>query len=173
MLKPESGNIFLVGPMGVGKSTVGRRLAERTGRRFLDSDSEIVRRTGVEIDLIFEIEGEEGFRSRETKVLDELTAMNGVVLATGGGAVLAEQNRALLRERGLVVYLRAPEAVLMKRTARDQKRPLLQTADRQARIRELLEQREPLYEALADFIIDTGGQSVRASLDDICQRLEP
>ena len=172
MLEPGSGNIFLVGPMGVGKSTVGRRLAERTGRRFLDSDSEIERRTGVEIDLIFEIEGEDGFRARETKVLDELTARRNIVLATGGGAVLADANREMLRDRGLVIYLRAPVAALVKRTARDQKRPLLQTADREARIRELLEQREPLYEVLADFIIDTGEQSVRASLDDICQRLE-
>jgi shikimate kinase len=166
-----SGNIFLIGPMGVGKSTVGRRLAEATGRRFLDADEEIEHRTGVRIDVIFEIEGEPGFRLREAKVLDELTRLRGIVLATGGGAVLDPGNRARLRSNGAVVYLSAPAAVLARRTARDRVRPLLQAPDRRQRIEEILAQREPFYLELADVIVDTSGHSVRDSVDEICRQL--
>src|SRR5690606_10857474 len=137
-LMDASGNIFLVGPMGVGKSTVGRRLAEATGRHFLDADEEIERRTGVRIDVIFDIEGEAGFRLREARILDELTRLKGIVLATGGGAVLDPENRARLSSNGSVVYLSAPAAVLARRTERDRVRPLLQAPDRRQRIEELL-----------------------------------
>jgi shikimate kinase len=166
-----SGNIFLIGPMGVGKSTVGRRLAEATGRRFIDADEEIERRTGVRIEVIFEIEGEPGFRQREARVLDELTRLQGIVLATGGGAVLDPENRARLKRNGSVVYLSAPVEVLVHRTARDRSRPLLKGTDRRQRIDELLRQREPLYQEIADVVVDTSAHSVRDSVDEICRRL--
>jgi shikimate kinase len=165
-------NIYLIGPMGAGKSTIGRELAALTGRRFVDSDEEIVRRTGVEIDLIFELEGEGGFRSRESKLLEELTRLHGVVLATGGGAVLDPENRKRLRSSGSVVYLTAAPRILAKRTQRDRKRPLLQTEDRLGRIRQLLGEREALYRELADIVIDTGRQSAHRIVENICRELE-
>jgi len=165
-------NIFLVGPMGVGKSSIGRRLASRLGRTFIDCDEELTRRTGVEIEVIFDIEGEEGFRRRESKLLQELVAMRGIVLATGGGVVLLPENREALVRNGTVVYLSATEEQLARRTARDKKRPLLQTGDRKARIRGLLEQREPLYQAVADCSVDTGLGSVTHSVELICRQLK-
>jgi shikimate kinase len=155
------GNIYLVGLMGAGKTSVGRLLAKRLGKRFVDSDHEIEARTGVRIPVIFEIEGEAGFRQREVAMIDELTATEGVVLATGGGAVLDPRNREVLRTRGTVVYLRASVDELWNRTRRDRNRPLLQTADPRGRLAELMEIRDPLYREIAHVIIDTGSQSLR------------
>lgn len=165
-------NIFLVGPMGVGKSSIGRRLASRLGRSFFDCDEELTRRTGVEIDVIFDIEGEQGFRRRESKLLLELVALRGIVLATGGGVVLLSENREALIRNGAVVYLTATLEQLARRMVRDKKRPLLQTGDRMARIRELLEQRGPLYQDVADCSVDTGLGSVTHSVELICKQLK-
>ena len=167
----EGENLILVGPMGVGKSTIGRRLARATGRRFVDSDAEIESRTGVEIDRIFEIEGEAGFRQRESRMLKELVELRNVVLATGGGVVLDEGNRALLRSSGFVIYLRAEPEILTRRTMRDRKRPLLNSGDRMTRIIEILEQREALYREVADCIVDTGEGSLQKSVEAICQEV--
>lgn len=166
------GNIFLVGPMGVGKSTVGRMLARRLGLEFHDSDQVIEARTGVDIPLIFEIEGEAGFRRRERQVIHELTRLEGIVLATGGGAVLDADNRDDLRDRGYTIYLRADPDKLLQRTARDTQRPLLQGDDRLVRIKQLLDEREGLYREVADLIIDTDQLTVRRSVNAICRQLQ-
>ncbi|MFC5303122.1 shikimate kinase [Azospira restricta] len=147
-------NIYLVGLMGAGKTTIGKVLARRLGWRFVDSDHEIEARTGVRIPTIFEIEGEEGFRRRETQVLRELTGLRNVVMATGGGAVIAEENRRLLRDHGLVVYLDVSPAQLYERTRHDRNRPLLQVADPLRRLQELLAAREPFYREVADIVVD-------------------
>ena len=162
--------IFLIGPMGAGKSTIGRHLAELIGVAFQDSDSEIVQRTGADIPLIFEIEGEAGFRRRETAVLEELTAQDNVVLATGGGAVLAEQNRSYLR-RGVVVYLQASIDTLLARTQRDRTRPLLQDGDRRTKLEQILREREALYRATADIVVSTDQRSPQAVAQEIAARL--
>ena len=148
-------NIFLIGPMGTGKTTIGRRLARSSGKAFYDSDHEIERQTGADISLIFELEGEQGFRKREADLLNRLARLNNIVLATGGGMVLAGENRALLADNGFVVYLASSPEKLYRTTARDKRRPLLQTGDRMAQIKTILKQREPLYTALADLIIHT------------------
>ncbi|MBK8016375.1 MAG: shikimate kinase [Betaproteobacteria bacterium] len=155
------GNVFLVGLMGAGKTSVGRLIAKRLGKQFLDSDHEIEARTGVKIPVIFEIEGEAGFRQREAAMIDELTQLDGIVLATGGGAVLNPSNRRALHERGSVVYLRASVDELWNRTRRDRNRPLLQTADPRGRLAELMAIRDPLYREVAHLIMDTGSQSLR------------
>lgn len=152
--------IFLVGMMGAGKTTIGRGLARALDRQFVDVDQVIEARCGVRIPTIFELEGEAGFRARETSVIDECSRYSGVVLATGGGAVLAEANRRILAERGHVLYLRARAEELYQRTRYDRNRPLLRTADPLLRITELLVAREPLYEAIADLVVDTGRMSV-------------
>lgn len=157
---PEHGNIFLVGLMGAGKTSVGRMLARRLNKDFFDADAEVERTTGVKIPVIFEIEGEAGFRVREEKMIEQLTAMNGIVLATGGGAVLSAFNREYLKSRGRVIYLRASPEDLWRRTRRDRSRPLLQTPDPLGKLRALHEQRDPLYRDVADLIVDTGSQSV-------------
>ena len=148
--------IFLIGMMGAGKTTIGRHLARILNRGFVDLDHELEARCGVRVSLIFDIEGEEGFRKRETSTLDECSQRRNIVLATGGGAVLASENQRYLKERGVVVYLRATAEELYRRVARDRSRPLLQTADPQGRIRELLAYREPIYESLADLTLETG-----------------
>ncbi len=155
------GNVFLIGPMGAGKSTIGRHLAELLGKEFVDADHELERRTGASIALIFEIEGESGFRKRESALLDELTQRNNIVLATGGGAILAEENRTLLRERGTVVYLDADIDTLTARTRRDRSRPLLHAsgAEPRARLAQILSEREPLYRQQADVIMPTSRRS--------------
>jgi shikimate kinase len=141
--------------MGAGKTTVGRQLAKRLHRRFLDSDHEIESRTGVRIPIIFEIEGEAGFRRRETQILHELSCESGLVLATGGGAVLAAENRACLRASGTVVYLHAPPEILYERTRHDRNRPLLQVNDPLHKLKLLYEQRDPLYRETAHLVIDS------------------
>lgn len=165
-------NIFLVGLMGAGKTSVGRMLAKRINRTFYDTDAEIERVTGVKIPVIFDIEGEAGFRAREEKMVEKLTAMDGIVLATGGGAVLSPANRALLKRHGRVIYLRAAPEDLWRRTRRDRNRPLLQTANPLARLRELHAQRDPLYTEVADLIVDTGAQSVGTLTTQIQTLLE-
>jgi shikimate kinase len=152
-------NIFLIGMMGAGKTTLGRGLARRLGREFVDCDRALVERTGVPVATIFEIEGEEGFRRRESGVLRELAARGGCVIATGGGAVLAEANRTLMRSTGTVVYLKARIESLWERTRHDSTRPLLATPDPRARLAELLAEREPLYRDAAHVVVETGQQS--------------
>lgn len=165
------GSIFLVGMMGAGKTSVGRVLAKRLQKSFYDSDHLIEDRTGVKIPVIFEIEGETGFRVRESAVVDELTALRDIVLATGGGAVLSETNRDRLRTRGTVVYLRASVRDLLNRTRHDKNRPLLQAADPRARLTELYETRDPLYREVAHLTIDTGNQSLTSLVNRLCQLL--
>jgi shikimate kinase len=169
----NTSNIFLVGLMGAGKTTVGRMLARRLDRSFYDSDQEIERRTGVKIPVIFEIEGEPGFRVRETQALSELAARDNIVLATGGGAVLAPENRVLLKERGLVVYLHAQPHDVWQRTRHDKNRPLLQDVDPLIRLQELYGQRDSLYREVADVVIDTGRPSVGALVGQLLTKLEP
>jgi shikimate kinase len=166
-----SGNIFLVGPMGSGKSTIGRRLAAVLGKEFYDSDREIERRTGATVSLIFDLEGEAGFRARERAVIDELTGLNDIVLATGGGVVLAPENRRALVTRGRVVYLHAPLEKLIQRTARDRVRPLLQTEDRVGRLLAIVTERDPLYRQVADLVVETGDQKVQRVVREILMRL--
>ena len=152
----ESKNISLVGLMGAGKTTVGRQLAKRLGRKFYDSDHEIVERTGVPIPTIFEIEGEDGFRRREMQTIQELTAESGVVVATGGGAVLRQENRLRLHETGWVVYLDVPPLQLYERTKHDRNRPLLQVEDPLGRLESLYTQRDPLYRETAHLVVNGG-----------------
>jgi len=165
-------NIFLVGLMGAGKTTIGRQIANELSLEFYDSDHEIEDRTGVTITHIFDIEGEAGFRKRETSVLDELTKKKGIVLATGGGAVLKPENRQFLMSRGTTIYLYANIQTLLERTSKDRNRPLLQTENPQTKLEELFEIRDPLYRETADIIIDTGKDSVRLALKEILEKLQ-
>lgn len=164
-------NIFLVGPMGAGKTTIGKQLAKSLGWAFIDSDHEIEKRTGVRIPVIFDIEGEAGFRRREKEMIDELTQVSDLVLATGGGAVLDEENRARLKQRGTVVYLRATAEHLYNRTRRDRNRPLLQTENPKQKITELLAHRDPLYQEVADIIVDTGADNIKSVVKRLQQEL--
>jgi len=164
--------IFLVGPMGAGKTTIGRQLARSLRKEFVDSDREIEARTGADIPLIFETEGEAGFRLRETRMIDELTLRDDIVLATGGGAVLNPDNRSYLRERGCVIYLFASIDHLYERTCKDKNRPLLQTADPRQRLHDLLEQRDPLYREVADIVVETGGQTIHYVVQQILDQLK-
>lgn len=164
-------SVFLVGPMGSGKTAVGRQLARRLGYRFLDSDAEIEARTGVDIPFIFEKEGEEGFRARERDVIDELSRRPGIVLGTGGGAILAEENRQCLAARGVVVYLETSVAQQVVRTSRSRVRPLLHTDDPRGKLESLMALREPLYRSLAVITIRTDGRKVGAVADEIADRL--
>src|SRR5690625_1419413 len=153
---PCQQSIFLVGMMGAGKTTIGRALARKLAWQFLDLDHELESRCGVKVATIFDIEGEQGFRKRESALLDECTRRDRIVLATGGGAVLNPKNRQLLRERGVVVYLRASVDELYRRVERDRNRPLLQTDNPRQRLQDLLDQRESLYESVAHLSFDTG-----------------
>lgn len=164
-------NIFLVGPMGAGKSTVGRQLAKTLNMEFVDCDREIEDRTGVTIAVIFELEGEEGFRKRECAMIELLTERDGIVLATGGGAVLDEENRSRLRTRGFAIYLNAPIELLLERTARDKQRPLLQTDDPRAKLTALATEREPLYQQVADMVVKTDRRTARHVVKEIVRRL--
>lgn len=154
-------NIYLVGPMGTGKTTIGKQLARKLEIDFYDSDNEIEKRTGVDIPRIFDIEGEAGFREREKKMIEELVKLEGVVMATGGGVVLNEQNRKLLAENGFVVYLKSTVDQILDRTRHDTKRPLLQTENPRTVLDAILSEREPLYEEIADCVIETGVRSIR------------
>lgn len=158
--------------MGAGKSTVGKNLAESLSYEFVDSDQEIQRRTGVDIPTIFEYEGEDGFRARERQVIDELVARDRIVLATGGGAVLEQENRKQLSARGLVVYLHCSPEQQHARTARDRSRPLLDTDDPLAKLRDLMSVREPLYRQIADLVVSTEKRGTSSVVKEIRTRLE-
>lgn len=165
--------IFLVGPMGVGKTAVGKKLASALKCDFFDSDKEIEKRTGASVGWIFDVEGEEGFRRREKSMIDELTQLDNVVLATGGGVVLNQDNRAFLKERGTVVLLMASVETLMGRTERDKSRPLLQNGNRESIITNLLTQRLPLYEEVADITIYTDQGGLKTTVQSIVKAIGP
>lgn len=171
-MQNPTNNIFLVGLMGSGKTTIGRSLAKKLNLRFIDADQEIEARTGASIPLIFEIEGEASFRQREAEVIRDLTDQDGIVLATGGGAVLNDISRQLLRERGTVVYLRASVTSILQRTSHDKNRPLLQTADPKSTIEELSRQRAPLYQEVAHITVETGRPNVHSVVQNILVQLE-
>ncbi|WP_404471520.1 shikimate kinase AroK [Vreelandella venusta] len=164
-------NLFLIGPMGAGKSTIGRLLAGELSRPFYDSDHAIQDRCGADIPWIFDVEGEPGFRQRELQMIDELTQLPGVVVATGGGAVLREENRRALRERGTVVYLMTTVDQQLKRTAKDRNRPLLQCANREQVLNDMFAARDPLYRATSDITVRTDRRSPRAVVNEILRRV--
>ncbi|CAM3389311.1 shikimate kinase AroK [Halomonas lysinitropha] len=164
-------NLILVGPMGAGKSTIGRLLAAELSRAFYDSDHEIQARCGADIPWIFDVEGESGFRDRETQMIRELTRHEGVVIATGGGAVLREENRRVLRESGTVIYLLTTVEQQLRRTAKDRNRPLLQRGDREQLLREMFALRDPLYRATADVVVRTDRRGPRAVVNEIVRRV--
>ena len=163
--------VFLVGPMGAGKSTIGRQLAQALGLDFIDSDREIETRSGVDIATVFDFEGEAGFRRRERAAIEELTRRHGIVLATGGGAVIDPDNRRELAARGTVVYLATSVPEQLRRTRRDRHRPLLQSGERRATLERLYRERDPLYREIAAIVVDTDGQRRRATVDRILAQL--
>jgi shikimate kinase len=165
------GSLFLTGPMGAGKSTIGRQLSRQLKMAFFDSDREIERRTGVDIPLIFELEGEPGFRKRERLIIDELTSLPNIVLATGGGAILDPDNRRHLSGRGVVIYLHASVNQQLARTKHDRNRPLLQTDDPRQRLEDLMRVRDPLYREIANLVIETDGKRVMAVVNQIIRKL--
>ncbi len=167
-----SQNIFLVGPMGVGKTTIGRQLAKELSLEFVDSDHEIEERAGADISWIFDVEGEDGFRDRETHVLDDLTARSNVLISTGGGSVLRDVNREMLSSRGTVVMLDTTVELQLKRTEKDKKRPLLQRGDKEEVLRRLKEERQPLYESVADIVAFVGEGSTRRVVTGILKSLK-
>jgi shikimate kinase len=164
-------NVILIGPMGSGKTAVGRSLARHLSRPFYDSDTEIVRRTGVDIHYIFEKEGEAGFREREREAIAALVALKGIVLATGGGAVMLPENRRLLAERGCVIYLETSIAQQAERVKQGRHRPLLSNVDPEARLGELMAVRDPLYRSIADITVATDGRRVKAVAEDIVRMI--
>lgn len=169
----EKRNIFLVGPMGAGKSTIGRELADKLHLEFFDSDQEIERRTGADIAWVFDLEGEEGFRAREESVIEDLSEKQGIVLATGGGSVISAQVRNRLSARGIVVYLETTIDKQVARTQRDRRRPLLQTDEEPRTVLEnLAVERNPLYEEIADVIVQTDDQSAKVVASKIVERLD-
>jgi len=167
----SSQNLFLIGPMGAGKSAVGRQLAKLLHLSFVDSDDEIEARTGVDIPFIFEKEGEEGFRKREAKVIDELSARDGIVLATGGGAVVDPNNRNHLGARGLVIYLFTSVDQQVARTQRGRERPMLANGDSREILVDLMAFRDPLYREIADLTVETDGRKVKAVANEIMDKL--
>ena len=164
-------NIFLVGPMGAGKSAVGRQLARALHLSFMDSDDEIESRTGVDIPFIFEKEGEAGFRKREAAAIDDLTRMDGVVLATGGGAIVDPQSRSRLGGRGFVIYLFTTVEQQYVRTSKGRERPMLENGDRRKTLEKLLESRDPLYREIADLVVPTDGRKVHAVAKEIINKI--
>ena len=172
-METTSKNIVLVGPMGSGKTTVGRRLAHELNQVFFDTDHEIINKTGVTIDHIFDIEGEEGFRERESKILENLCQMSNIILATGGGIVILSKNRKILKNSGLVVYLSSSVNQLLKRTAKSKTRPLLEnSSDRRKTIIELLEARDVYYREVASFVVDTTGKKLHEVINIIIREAE-
>ncbi len=167
-----SKNIILIGAMGVGKSTVGKRLAKKLAVEFHDSDQEIVEKTGVDIATIFEYEGEQGFRKREENTIKELCALEHIVLATGGGAILSKNTRELLSKSGTVFYLKASIETILNRAKSANSRPLLKTSNKRKTISELLEQRTPLYESVAHHTINTDRHTVNWSADQILKAIQ-
>lgn len=165
-------NIFFVGLMGAGKTTIGKLLAKHLGKAFYDTDQEIEKRTGVKIATIFELEGEAGFRKRETAIIEELSQFSNIIMATGGGAVISEENRALLKAHGKVIYLRANVNELWHRMRHDKHRPLLQNVDIRAKLEQLYAERNPLYTETAHLIFDTGNQPVANILNQIEKSLK-
>jgi shikimate kinase len=165
-------NVFLIGPMGAGKSAVGRQLARLLHMKFMDSDDEIEARTGVDIPFIFEKEGEQGFRKREARVIDDLSKIEGLVLATGGGAVVDPQNRSVLGGRGFVVYLYTTVEQQLARTEKGrERRPLLENGDRKQILEDLMLEREPMYREIANLVVETDGRKVKAVANEILERL--
>jgi len=172
-METTSKNIVLVGPMGSGKTTVGRRLAHELNQDFFDTDHEIIDKTGVNIDYIFDIEGEKGFRERESKILENLCQMSNIILATGGGIVILPKNRKILKNSGLVVYLSSSVNQLLKRTAKSKTRPLLEnSSDRRKTITELLEARDVYYREVASFVVDTTGKKLHEVVNIIIRETE-
>ena len=167
----KQANVILIGPMGAGKTTIGRHLARRLNLEFFDSDREIEQSAGVDISTIFEFEGEEGFRRREHRALEKLLARTGIVLATGGGAILSQENRRLLSSNGEIVYLRTSVDEQLRRTCHDRSRPLLQTEDPRRRLIELANERNPIYEDIADICIDTEGSNIRLVVNQLVKQL--
>lgn len=165
-------NIYFIGLMGAGKTTIGRMIAKLSGLTFYDSDHEIEKKTGVKIPLIFELEGEAGFRKREASVIAELCQLHNTVLATGGGAVLLPENREQLKTHGKIIYLRGQVEDLWQRTRHDKSRPLLQGVNMREKLAQLYQMRDPIYTELADFVVDTGSQSAQEICDDIMQLLQ-
>ncbi len=165
-------NLFLIGPMGAGKSTIGRLLAQELLLRFVDSDKEIEDRSGADIPWIFDVEGESGFRKREANIIDLLTQSDNIVLATGGGAVLDSNNRRHLQSRGTVIYLHASLQQQIERTAKDRNRPLLQTENPSTVLSELMQIRDPLYQECSDLVIHTDGRRPKSVVRDIIRQLE-
>lgn len=171
-MKQALDNIFLIGPMGAGKTTIGRQLARELKKEFIDSDQEIEDRTGANISWIFDVEGEAGFRQREKKIIEELTSRKGIVLATGGGAVLSPENRKYLHSRGTVVYLMATIGQQVERTKNDSRRPLIQNVtDIKGKLKELMEIRDPLYREIADYVVMTNRRSPKSVSSDIVEQL--
>ena len=168
---PMTSNIILIGPMGAGKTTIGRQLAKQLNKEFVDSDQEIERRTGASISLIFDIEGEDGFRKRESAMLEELTGRSNIVLATGGGAILTESNRRNLRRSGTVVYLHASVDTQVERTRNNKNRPLIEGKNPRGELESLMKIREPLYRSEADLTIDAENRSAASVAKDIIRRL--
>ena len=158
--------------MGAGKTSVGLKLAEALNKKFIDSDREIEKKTGASIPLIFELEGEKGFRSRECEAIDSLTKESDIILATGGGSILDENNRKYMKERGFVIYLQAPLEQLLERTSKDKNRPLLQTADPRKTLGDIIEKREPLYLETADLIYKTSDKQIRDVITNILTLLK-
>ena len=172
-METTSKNIVLVGPMGSGKTTVGRRLARELNQDFFDTDDEIIVKTGVTIDHIFDIEGEDGFRERESKILENLCQMSNIILATGGGIVILPKNRKILKNAGLVVYLSSSVDQLLRRTAKSKTRPLLENStDRKKTITELVEARDVYYREVASFVVDTTGKKLHEVINVIIRETE-
>ena len=165
-----SGNLFLVGPMGSGKTTIGRQLSIALGKSFYDSDKEIESQTGASVSLIFDLEKEEGFRKREQKMIVKLTELPNIVLATGGGVVINETNRQLLTKNGVVIYLYCPVDQQLKRTEKDKTRPLLQTPNPEEKLIQLFKERDPLYRSVADIVVETGQGKVRLLVEKILKK---
>ena len=171
-MQPKINNIILVGPMGSGKTTIGRRLSEKLSLDFFDSDYEIIDATGVSIDHIFDVEGEKGFRSRESDVIKKLCITPNIVLATGGGAVILKENRELIKKAGVVVYLSSSVDQILRRTAKSKTRPLLEKSNnRRKTIADILEARDSLYKEVASVIINTNGKKLNEVIDEIIEAL--